>query len=124
MFKYSVFRWLVAFAASIAVSGFAHSAEITYQPPYSQQTMNDPEKQNITFDGFGIEGEIIAGDFEKFDKLVEKHGYATNTVALASPGGDVVEAMKIGRLIRELRFSTWAPTRQHDYAQWTTEVRR
>ena len=60
-----------------------------------------------------LEGKIVAGDYDKlrnflgtksnFDKI-------SAGVFLASPGGDVAEAMRIGRLIRTLRLSTDAPS--------------
>jgi len=59
-----------------------------------------------------LEGQIVPRDYDKlrsflsdratFDKI--SHG-----VFLASPGGNVAEAMNIGRLIRSLRLSTEAP---------------
>ena len=60
-----------------------------------------------------LEGKIVAGDYDKlrnflgtksnFDKI-------SDGVFLASPGGNVAEAMRIGRLIRTLRLSTDAPS--------------
>jgi len=60
-----------------------------------------------------LEGKIVPGDYDKlrnflgtksnFDKI-------TGGVFLASPGGYIDEAMKIGRLIRTLRLSTDAPS--------------
>ena len=60
-----------------------------------------------------LEGKIVSGDYDKlrnflgtksnFDKI-------SGGVFLASPGGDMVEAMRIGRLIRALRLSTDAPS--------------
>ncbi len=60
-----------------------------------------------------LEGKIVSGDYERlrnflgsksnFDKI-------SGGVFLASQGGNVVEAMKMGRLIRTLRLSTDAPS--------------
>jgi hypothetical protein len=60
-----------------------------------------------------LEGKIVAGDYDKlrnflgtksnFDKI-------SDGVFVASPGGNVAEAMRIGRLIRTLRLSTDAPS--------------
>jgi len=58
---------------------------------------------------FAIEGNIIRGDYKKFEDLVRVYGGIYNSVTIASKGGDIFEAMKIGRLIRKLRYSTWAP---------------
>lgn len=54
-----------------------------------------------------IEGEIEKGDYDRFESLVRKVGvWSSGTVMLGSSGGDLLEAMKIGRLVRELRLST------------------
>src|ERR1017187_5955566 len=60
-----------------------------------------------------LEGKIVPGDYDKlrnflgtksnFDKI-------SGGVFLASPGGNVAEAMRIGQLIRALRLSTDAPS--------------
>lgn len=60
-----------------------------------------------------LEGKIVAGDYDTlrnflatkstFDKI-------SGGVFLASPGGNLAEAMRIGRLIRALRLSTDAPS--------------
>ena len=54
-------------------------------------------------------GRIVPGDFEKFRRMVAR----PNMVArlwLASSGGDVAEAIRIGELVRELFIETHAPT--------------
>ncbi len=62
---------------------------------------------------FLMDGEIVAGDYERFVDLVRKH-FANPPVAfsLQSSGGDAIEAMKIGRLVRKLYLPTAAPTRE------------
>ena len=60
-----------------------------------------------------LEGTIVVGDYDKlrtffgtksnFDKI-------SGGVFLASPGGNIAEALKIGHLIRALRLSTDAPS--------------
>jgi len=60
-----------------------------------------------------LEGKIVRGDYDRlraflsdktiFDKI-------NGGVFLASPGGDVAEAIRIGRLIRALNLSTEAPS--------------
>ncbi len=57
-----------------------------------------------------IRGEIEPGDEEAFLNLIlRRHrlGVAHSAVILDSPGGDLVTAMRIGRMIRELRLSTY-----------------
>jgi hypothetical protein len=57
-----------------------------------------------------LEGEIKPGDY---DRVVAQllNGGLGDTLRLNSPGGDVVEAMRIGRLIRDLRMRTEVPGR-------------
>jgi hypothetical protein len=75
-----------------------------------------------------LEGPIEVGDYDKLrDFLVAKRDYGVRSwdpfcddpyldgcpeaIYLASPGGDVAEAMKIGRLMRALGWEALAPTR-------------
>lgn len=57
-----------------------------------------------------LEGEIQPGDYDRFVTQILNGGLGTE-LWLNSPGGDVFEAMKIGRLVRELRLDTHAPDR-------------
>lgn len=54
-----------------------------------------------------ISGEIVPGDAEKFVKVTEPIRHAL--VILSSPGGDVIESLQIGRLIRFRGFITAVP---------------
>jgi hypothetical protein len=71
-------------------------------------------EQLKVFRGFLVlEGKIVAGDYKKVrDFLGEKTNFEkiTGGVFLASPGGNVIESLKIGRLIRSLRLGTDAPS--------------
>jgi hypothetical protein len=58
--------------------------------------------------GITIEGRIAPGDFVKFASLVLAMRGA-NVVWLASPGGNLSEALRIGRLIRQLALEVRAP---------------
>ena len=58
--------------------------------------------------GVTIEGRIAPGDFVKFAALVLATPGA-NVVWLASPGGNMSEALRIGRLIRQLAMEVRAP---------------
>ena len=60
--------------------------------------------------GIRIEGEIVVGDADKFREFFRVTGPTSLPVRLASKGGDVAEAMKIGRLLRTLRMTTSVPT--------------
>jgi len=57
-----------------------------------------------------LEGEIRPGDYDRLVQQIHKGGLS-DILWLNSPGGDAFEAMKIGRLIRELRMTTHAPDR-------------
>jgi hypothetical protein len=63
-----------------------------------------------------LEGTIVPGDYDKLRKLIDENcsSKSWNTscpwsIYLASSGGSVSEAMKIGRLVRTLRFGTQVP---------------
>ena len=60
---------------------------------------------------FALEGVIERGDYDKLKKYISSYGYMFNDLYIASKGGDIVEAMKIGYLIRELQYRTSAPLR-------------
>jgi hypothetical protein len=67
-------------------------------------------KYNPRFTGIVIEGDIEEGDYERFREVVRGVGPDLSTVYLLSRGGNAYEAMKIGRLIRDLHYNTaaWA----------------
>lgn len=56
-----------------------------------------------------IEGKIEAGDYETFLKIIQENQAQINGVYLFTPGGDFVEAMKIGRALRALELSSQVP---------------
>lgn len=63
-----------------------------------------------------LEGAIVPGDYDKLRKLIDENcpskswsRYCPSEIFLASPGGSVIEAMKIGRLVRTLRFGIEVP---------------
>jgi len=57
-----------------------------------------------------IRGEIVRGDYEKLINVVKKHGSIPSTIFVDSVGGDVIEAMKIGRFARKALLTTGEPT--------------
>jgi hypothetical protein len=58
-----------------------------------------------------FEGKIEAGDSDKFKDFILKSGRLTD-IYLASSGGNLAEAMKIGMLVRFLKLSTVVPSKQ------------
>jgi hypothetical protein len=68
-----------------------------------------------------IEGKIEAGDYDKLRNIYGERqsefflGMSDNVLSLASPGGDLAEAMKIGRLVRALKLITDVPSRNRPH---------
>ena len=60
--------------------------------------------------GAVFEGKIEAGDFEKFKGFI-LNNEKTTELYLASPGGDLNEAVKIGLLVRALKLWTVVPSK-------------
>jgi hypothetical protein len=60
-----------------------------------------------------LEGRIEAGDFDKLRSFVfdDERGKGLFEIYLASPGGDLAEAMKIGLLVRSLKWGTSIPSK-------------
>jgi len=67
---------------------------------------SDPSARTMVF-----EGKIEAGDFERVTKFIIDSGQITK-IYLASPGGDLAEAVKIGLLVRHLKLATIVPSKQ------------
>jgi hypothetical protein len=67
-----------------------------------------------TYRSLDIEGTIEPGDYERFVKIVKENQGQLSGVHLYSPGGDFVEAMKIGRALRALELSSMVPMRGRD----------
>jgi hypothetical protein len=61
-----------------------------------------------------LEGKIEAGDYDNFLRLLnlinEDCGSCARRLYLESPGGSLIEAMKIGRLVRALHWETIIPS--------------
>lgn len=53
-----------------------------------------------------LNGTIETGDAKRFEEWLASRPEAPTTIALNSPGGDVVDALAIGRLIRSKGFKT------------------
>jgi hypothetical protein len=58
--------------------------------------------------GITIEGAIVPGDYQKLVDLTAG-SEGVRTVWLASPGGNLKEALRMGGLIRRLGLSVWVP---------------
>jgi hypothetical protein len=58
---------------------------------------------------FYFVGSIISGDSERFRTAIKQAGPNLQTINLRSAGGNVMEAIKIGRMVKELYLDTGAP---------------
>jgi hypothetical protein len=68
----------------------------------------DPSSKGTA--GAILEGKIEPGDFDRFKTFILKGDNPTE-LYLASPGGNLGEALKIGMLVRLLKLSTVVPNR-------------
>jgi hypothetical protein len=89
----NLFRMTVLVAASIATAETVAGAEI-----------------RSSFGGAVLEGKIEAGDSDKLKNFI-RHGdfFPPLRLFLYSPGGNMAEAMKLGRLVRSLKVETVVP---------------
>jgi hypothetical protein len=96
--RHCVERAAAALALILALAATAGAAEVRV----AQST------SGALLPGITIEGRIAPGDFVEFAALVLATPGA-NVVWLASPGGNLSEALRIGRLIRQLALEVRAP---------------
>jgi hypothetical protein len=100
IFRLLAATWLVVFVAP------ASGAEIRRASGFS-------ELRYVGFAHVILEGKLERGDYDKLLRLIDEdcRDYScTDGIYLASPGGDLIEAMKIGRLVRKLRLETHVPS--------------
>jgi hypothetical protein len=69
--------------------------------PYPSMTSIDKANQRII-----LRGEIVRGDYEKLINVIRKNGNIPEYIFINSRGGDVIEAMKIGRFVRRALLAT------------------
>ncbi len=93
-----LFRSMAIFVACVLGSTTGGAAEFRL----------DPSRASAA--GAVLEGKIEAGDFDKFKNFI-LNGDNPVEIYLASPGGDLAEAMKIGLLMRILKLSTVVPSK-------------
>ena len=98
----TIFRLILIFSVLAGGASFdiAWSAEISL--PESGRHLS-PLK------GVLIEGQIVKGDYKRFQYLALTVPPEGNVVWLASPGGDLAEAVKIGLLVRRLKLDVQVP---------------
>lgn len=97
---------LLAVTPLVALVAPAGGAEI-------RRTTGD-ELRYVDYADVILEGKIEIGDYDKLLKIIDEdcgdYNSCTSGIFLASPGGDLIEAMKIGRLVRKLRLVTHVPS--------------
>jgi len=86
------FAWILLF-----ISGIAFGADITSQP------MLD----NSGGYSVAIVGEIRVGDSQKLRELIKARNAFPHHIFVESPGGDALESMQIGRLVRRSLVPTY-----------------
>jgi hypothetical protein len=70
-----------------------------------------------------FEGAIAAGDFERLKNLIVDSG-RVREIYLASPGGNLAEAVKIGLLVRHLKLATVVPSKQLTHSDRSATLAR
>ncbi len=98
-----VVGWLVAFAVP------SRGAEISCLI-YTDE--GNPTKHFC--DSAIIRGEIVEGDYQRFVAFYRENHPFLASVFLTSPGGDVYQAIEIGRLLRSYSIKAEAPTHSDD----------
>jgi len=91
-------RTATVFVACVICAATAGASEIRLDP------------SSATATGAVLEGIIEAGDFDKFKNFKLTNQRVTE-IYLASPGGDLADAMEIGLLVRSLKLSTVVPSK-------------
>jgi hypothetical protein len=100
-----VWAWLLAATLIGPFVAPAVGAEIRHASPKELLRLNGAQVI--------LEGDIEIGDYDKLLGLIDEdcRDYScTAAIFLASPGGDLIEAMKIGRLVRQRRLETHIPS--------------
>ncbi|MDO8904734.1 hypothetical protein [Hydrogenophaga sp.] len=95
--KYFCCKSLLSAFLGILFFGIAQGAELSLNA------------NNSTYRTITIEGPIEKGDYERFIKMVKDNNGLVGGVYIYTLGGDFVEAMKIGRALRDLELSSQVP---------------
>jgi len=95
---------LASFASTIAVPAHA-------QDPMTFYMKTDPEDRFVDSVVYGYDriyaaGEIVDGSTDDFRNFISRHNVSKAKVYFDSPGGSLIEGMKLGKLIRSMGMST------------------
>jgi hypothetical protein len=97
-------QYIFIFVIMWITNHLAFAAEIVDRGPFSKEI---DWAHTVT-----ICGNIEKGDYQKFKQVCDKILQSNNIIGdvqISSIGGNVIEAMKIGSLIRKLYIITWSP---------------
>ncbi|WP_262030229.1 hypothetical protein [Microvirga sp. Mcv34] len=101
-------RWAAAVAVAWSFLGASPATAATIQR-VSPNCFQFAECGDTSDHGILISGEIVKGDYYKFRAVLAEGRSVPRLLYLRSPGGDVSEALQIGRLARELYLEAVAP---------------
>jgi hypothetical protein len=117
-------RWCALLAILLVAIGGSqlHAADVECFGPqdrYDGKSISDEIAEKLWPSGFRpvagschagfLNGTIVKGDYDKVRRFFAQQKNYMNVFYLVSTGGDVDEAMSIGRLFRKFLIHTWAP---------------
>ena len=98
----------------LVTAGSAWGAEFSTEKKTHVEFTARPDPLQQQHQYIHLEGELREGDYTKFMSVLETAFAAARSrraivrLQLTSPGGDLIEAMKIGEMVRKLRIKTIA----------------
>ena len=101
--------WGVALILISTASIHAQAMSVRADRPDWFKTTSGNPAWNIV-----LEGPIELGDLTKVERALSESGVDGADIYITSPGGNLLEAMRIGRAIRKARASTWLGTLRLD----------
>ena len=85
-------------------------ALVSYQATSAEFIVNPKSLQGPQGGSMFMIGTIAAGDYDRFVTAIKRWGPYPFSLSLRSQGGNVLEAIKIGKLVRQLSLTVFAPT--------------
>jgi hypothetical protein len=95
---------LKALIISLTIFSLAGNAALSAEFIFGPASPQIPTDNNQLY----LVGEIVPGDYDRFVEAIKKHQGNYFALHLRSGGGHLQEAMRIGRLVRQLLVSTYA----------------
>jgi len=116
IFACMILCWTSVPAAAAKISCTGRLGSFTQEQAKKQWPSGRMPVANVTCAEGYLTGDISKGDYEKVVTLLRANEPFLSKFVLNSPGGDVDEALKIGRLFREHLIQTWAAIASNDDA--------